>query len=106
MSRRLLKKLDVNQGPGSESLSFLPTTVTSFESDLALLFPLGSGSSVKGMEQFQKLGVVGGKSQAPTQVIYTWLGFEFLAFSLLIFKGKGSYWQVEGKRPMNDQCTL
>lgn len=95
MSRRLLKKLDVNQGPGCESLSFLPTTVTSFESDLALLFPLGSGSSVKGMEQFQKLGVVGGKSQAPTQVIYTWLGFEFLAvaFSLLIFNGK---WKARG----------
>lgn len=54
---RCSRKLDAKLRPRLEDLSLLPA-VHLLEGDFALLFPLGSGSVVKGMEQFQKLGVL------------------------------------------------
>lgn len=54
---RCSRKLDAKLRPRLEDLSLLPA-VHLFEGGFALLFPLGSGSVVKGMEQFQKLGVL------------------------------------------------
>ena len=53
------RKWDAKLSPRREDPSLLPTVHRlSLKVIFVLLFPLGSGSVVKGMEQFQKLGVL------------------------------------------------